>query len=147
MEKLICKQITSSINKLISKYQCGFRNGFNAQECLLNRLEKWKRTVDNEKVFGALLTDLSIAFDCILRDSIQLIIANLDGYGFTLPSLKLISHYLTNWKQRIKINQSFSSWEDKIFGVPQESILGPILFNIFIADQFLVIDNIDFARR
>ena len=94
-----------------------------------------------------MLTDLSIAFDCILRDSIQLIIANLDGYGFTLPSLKLISHYLTNWKQRIKINQSFSSWEDIIFGVPQESILGPILFNIFIADQFLVIDNIDFARR
>ena len=94
-----------------------------------------------------MLTDLSIAFDCILHDSIQLIIANLDGYGFTLPSLKLISHYLTNWKQRIKINQSFSSWEDIIFGVPQESILGPILFNIFIADQFLVIDNIDFARR
>ena len=144
MEKLICKQITSSINKLISKYQCGFRNGFNAQECLLNRLEKWKRTVNSGKVFGAWLTDLSIAFDCILR---ELIIANLDGYGFTLPSLKLISHYFANWKQRIKINQSFSSWEDIIFGVPQESILGPILFNIFIADQFLVIDNIDFARR
>ena len=144
MEKLICKQITSSINKLISKYQCSFRNGFNAQECLLNRLEKWKRTVNSGKVFGAWLADLSIAFDCILR---ELIIANLDGYGFTLPSLKLISHYFANWKQRIKINQSFSSWEDIIFGVPQESILGPILFNIFIADQFLVIDNIDFARR
>ena len=144
MEKLICKQITSSINKFISKYQCGFTNGFNALECFLNRLEKWKRTVNSGKVFGAWLTDLSIAFDCILR---ELIIANLDGYGLTLPSLKLISHYLTNWKQRIKINQSFSSWEDIIFRVPQESILGPILFNIFIADQFLVIDNIDFARR
>ena len=144
MEKLICKQITSSINKLISKYQCGFRNGFNAQECLLNRLEKWKRTVNSGKVFGAWLTDLSIAFDCILR---ELIIANLDGYGFTLPSLKLISHYFANWKQRIKINQSFSSLEDIIFGVPQEPILGPILFNIFIVDQFLVIDAIDFARR
>ena len=144
MEKLICKQITSSINKFISKYQCGFRNGFNAQECLLNRLEKWKRTVNSGKVFGAWLTDLSIAFDCILR---ELIIANLDGYGLTLPSLKLISHYLINWKQRIKINQSFSSWEDIIFRVPQESISGSILFNIFIADQFLVIDNIDFARR
>ena len=144
MEKLICKQITSSIDKFISKYQCGFRNGFNAHECLLNRLEKWKRTVDSEKVSGALLTDLSIAFDCILR---ELIIANLDGYGFTLPSLKLISHYFTNSKQRIKINQSFSSWEDIIFGVPQESILSPILFNTFIAEQFLVIDAIDFARR
>ena len=144
MEKLICKQITSSINKFISKYQCGFTNGFNAQECFLNRLEKWKRTVNSGKVFGAWLTDLSIAFDCILR---ELIIANLDGYGFTLPSLKLISHYFTNSKQRIKINQSFSSWEDIIFGVPQESILSPILFNTFIAEQFLVIDAIDFARR
>ena len=77
-------------------------------------LEKWKNTVDGVKVFGALLTDLSKAFDCIPH---ELIIVQLNEYGFTLPALKLISNYLANLKKRAKINQSFSSWKDIIFGV------------------------------
>ena len=56
-----------------------------------------------------------------------------------------IFNYLANRKQRTKINQSFSSWENIIFRVPQGSILGPILFSIFIAYLLLVIDDIDFA--
>ena len=51
-------------SSFFSKYQCGFRKGFSGQYCLVSMLEKWKSATGNEKSFGALLTDLSNAFDC-----------------------------------------------------------------------------------
>ena len=91
-------------------------------------LEKWKSSVDKGKVFGALLTDLSKAFDCL---SHELIIAKLNAYELSLSALKLIQSYLSERKQRTKINQAYSSREEILFGVPQGSIFGPILFHIF----------------
>ena len=118
-EKLLCKQITIFMDPLLSKYQCGFRKGYSAQHCLLAMLEKWKNAVDKGKIFGALLTDLSKAFDSLSHD---LLIAKLNAYGFSLPALKLVHSYLSNRKQRTKINSAYSSWEEILFGVPQGSI-------------------------
>ena len=72
----------------MSKYQCGFCRDYNAQYCLVSLIEKWKKSVDNGGAFGALLTDLSKAFDCLPH---ELLIARLDAYGFDKSSLKLIT--------------------------------------------------------
>ena len=88
------------------------------------------------------LTDLSKAFDYLPHD---LLVAKLNAYGFSLPELRLVLSYLSNRKQRAKINSKFSSWEEILFGLPQGSILGPLSFNIFICDLFFIMNDIDFA--
>ena len=127
---------------ILSKCQCGFRKGYTAQHCVLPMLEKRKSTVDNKRNFGALLTDFSKAFDWFPHD---LLVAKLNAYGFSLPALRLVQSYLSNRKQRTKINSEFSSWEDILFGVLQGSILGPLLFNIFSCDLFFIINDVKFA--
>ena len=105
-------------------------------------LETWKRSVDKIKVFGALLKDLSKAFDCLNH---ELLTAKLNAYGFSLPALRLINNYLSNRKHRTKLENTYSTWLDKIFGVPQGQILRPLQFNIFSDDLFFTVNDIDIA--
>ena len=86
-------------NNIFSKYQCGFRKSCSAKQCLLAMLEKRKKSADNGQAFGALLTDLSKAFDCLDH---EFLFAKLNAYGFSLPALKLVHDYLSNRKQRTK---------------------------------------------
>ena len=128
LSKIFEKYLKKCHSFLIIYFQCGFRKGLNTQQCLLAMLEKWKRSIDNSKMFGALLTDLLKAFDCLDH---ELLIAKLNAYGFSLTALKLVHNYLSNRKQRTKINQQYSSLLEITFGATQGSILGPLLFNIF----------------
>ena len=99
-------------------------------------LEIWKEVTDNNKAFGALLTDFLKTFDCLSHD---LLIAKLYAYGNDIDLLYIPRDYLNNRKQRTKVDSFYSSWEAIPFGVPSSSILGPLLFNIFMWKIFLIL--------
>ena len=142
-EKLLLCQIDNYFSDKLSPLLCGFRKNYNTQMCLLSMIEKWKRTLDKSGSAGAVLTDLSKAFDCLNYD---LLIAKLNCYGMDMKSLRLVYSYLTDRFQRVRINSSYSSWSDILTGVPQGSILGPILFNIYINDFFLFFSHQNIAN-
>ena len=136
--------MSSFFDYVFSKYQYGFRKGFSNQQCLLALLEQWYKSRDRVKVFGALRTDLSKAFDC---QNHELLIEKLNVYDSSLPTLRLIHDYLSNRKQKIRINNSYSTWMDIVFGEPQGSIRSSLLFNIFLAVLFFIVNSIDIANH
>ena len=136
-------QISIYIETYLSPFLCGFRKGFSTQHCLTVMIERWKKALDKGKLAGAILTDLSKAFDCLNH---ELLIAKLNAYGFSPKSLTYIYIYLSNRRQRTKINNCFSSWSSIKAGVPQGSILGPLLFNIYLNDIFYFVKNCDLAN-
>ena len=101
-------QMYKYFDQIFSKFQWGFRKRFSTRNCLLYVVEKeWKESLDQGGHYGALLTDLSKAFDYIMP---HLLIAKLQTYGFDIVSLNFICNYLVDHEQRIKINSSFSTW-------------------------------------
>ena len=127
----------------LSPLLCGFRKGYNTQRAILKFLETCKITMDNGGFAGALLMDLSKAFDCLNH---ELLLAKLHAYGFSRSAIALIHSYLSNRRQRVKINGSFSTWKNTNLGVPHGSVLGPLLFDIYINDIFLLMNGTEICN-
>ena len=143
-ERSLYNQLYDYFDKnIFSKYQCGFRKGFSTQHALLVMLEKMKIARDKKGFCTAVLTDLSKAFDCICHD---LLIAKLNAYGLERNALKLVYDYLNNRSQKTKVGSSISTYLHIVYGVPQGSILGPLLFNIDLCDLFFDNYSSDFAN-
>ena len=101
---------------------------------------KWRRSIDEGGQADALLIDLSKAFDCIDH---KLLVAKLYAYGFDKNALFFVHSFLKVRKQRTKANSFDSAFVQILFGVPQGSILGPLLFNIYICVLFFENNDID----
>ena len=132
------KQINSYTNNFLSLYLCGYRKGFSTQLVLSSLTGKWKKVLDNKGFGGAVLMDLSKAFDTINHD---LLIAKHHTNGFNKSCLKFVFSYLKDIWHRTKINQNFRSWEELLQGVPQESVLGPRIFHIYLNDLLYLTES------
>ena len=142
-EKNMYKEIMDFIGNSLSPYLFGFRKGHSTEQCLVVMLEAWKKALDEKGTAGAILTDLSKAFDCLNHD---LLLAKLSAYDFSMDALKFIRSYLKDRKQRTKVGTDYSAWLNIKYGVPQGSVLDPLLFNIFLNDIFFFIRDISIAN-
>ena len=95
-------------------------------------IAKWKKSLDNKRAAGALLTDLSKAFHCL---NYGLLIAKLDTYRLDHPSLNLINSYLTNRSQRVKVNSNYSSSRNPYMVSHKDRFLDPCYY-VYLCDLF-----------
>ena len=138
-ERIVHRQISEYINQFLSPYLCGCRQqGFSTQQALVILIEKWKAIIGKNGYAGAVLMDLSKSVDAINHD---LFITTMNAHGFSKNSLRSIKSYLSNCWQRTKINTSFSSWTELLLGVPQGSVLGSLLFDIYINDLLFLTES------
>ena len=137
-ESLMSDQIVKEMFYKLSEYLAAYRKGYSCQHVLIKAIEDWKSALDKGENVGCVLMDLSKAFDSIPHG---LLLAKLKAYGMNSSSCELMKSYLTGRKQRVKIGDTRSEWMLMKRGVPQGSITGPLLFNLFINDMFYSITN------
>ena len=137
-ESVMNDQMYGYLSKILETLLSAFRKGYSCQSLLIKFIEDAKSALDKGEYVGALFMDLSKAFDCLPHG---LLIAKLHAYGFSESSCELLASYLTDRNQRVKIGNTRSDWLPLSKGVPQGSILGPLLFNVFMNDLFYFIER------
>jgi hypothetical protein len=137
IEQLIARQVKGFFESVFHDKLSAYRQGMGCENVIVNLVEDWKKALDNGQIVCTLLMDLSKAFDSLPH---RLLIAKLKAYGFSVQACQLIATYLSNRKQRVKYYGNRSDWSVITKGIPQGSVLGPIMYNIFINDLLHKID-------
>jgi len=132
-EKIIANRLQDYFenNNLFSNYQFGFRKQMSTADLILYMQEKLARTLADGRTAVLLFFDLAKAFDTLPWDILE---KKLEKYNISGETLNLLRTYMTGRKQRVKVNGKLSNTEPLTIGVPQGSILGPLLFIIYSND-------------
>ena len=136
--------MTQYFKDILSSFLSAYRKGYSTQHVLIKALEDVKKSLDNGEHVGWVLMDLSKAFDALPHG---LMIAKLRAYGVSENACAFIASYLSNRKQRVKVGGQKGDWLYLQRGVPQGSVLGPLLFNIFLNDIFYFPEKTNASAR
>ena len=140
-EKEMVRQLENYFEDILSPYISGFRKTHSCETVLIRMVEHIKKSLDHGKIVCAILMDLSKAFDCI---SHKLLIAKFRSYGLSMSACHLLTSYLRDRTQRVKLGNTKSKWLHINKGSAQGSILGPFCYNVFTNDMLSIVsDNIE----